>query len=558
MNGTHRVPVLIAGGGPVGLCLAMELGSRAAGCLLVNERKTTSTHPKGSTINARTMEHFRRLGFAGKVRKMGIPADHPTDIAYVTRLNGHELGRLHMPSVQEKIKNPGPQGETRLTPEPLHRANQVYVDPLLLEQAKSFPGSDIRFGWRLVSFTQDGDSVQAEIEEIDTGRSQTVVCDYLVGCDGGNGMVRRSLGFHYSGRNSSGDRFYDGVMISAYVRAPKAYEILNTSIAWHYFTINTDGRTDVISLDGKGEFLMLAEMPPGKSIEQIDAAEMFRIVAGENIPVESVSVQEWVAGLALVVDGYQKGRVFLAGDSAHLFTPAGGFGSNTGIDDVANLGWKLAAVCQGWGGSQLLDSYEIERRPIGIRNTSESGRLAEKIGALQFDRHLEEQGAAGEASRARLREELKTFKEEFASIGIQLGARYDGSPIIISDGTSPPPDLPAVYTPSACPGGRAPHYWIAEKTSLFDRLGPWFTLLRLGTSPPGAGGFTQAAGRLRIPLKVLDLAEDGARELYGANLALIRPDQHVAWRGDKVPEDIEAVLATVTGRFAGRSPSVDL
>ncbi len=548
MNVPHRVPVLIIGGGPVGLCLAIELGSRGTGCLLVNERKTTSTHPKGSTISARTMEHFRRMGIADKVRNTGIPAEHPTDIAYVTRLAGHELGRLPMPSARQKTRNPGPFGETRLTPEPLHRANQLYVEPLLREHAASFEGADIRFGWRLVSFSQDSSSVQAEIEEIESGRKEAIVCEYLVGCDGGRSMVRRSLGFRYSGRNSSGDRFYDGVMISAYVRVPKAYEIFNMPIAWHYFTINTDGRTDVITLDGKGEFLMLAEMPAGRTIDQIDAADMFRVAAGVNIPVEAVSVQEWVAGLALVADGYQKGRIFLAGDSAHLFTPAGGFGSNTGIDDVANLGWKLAAMCHGWGGAHLLDTYQSERRPIGIRNTSESGRLAEKIGALKFDSCLEEDSEAGEASRTLLREELKTFKEEFASLGIQLGARYDGSPIVIPDGTTPPPDSAAVYTPSACPGGRAPHYWIEDRVSLFDRLGPWFTLVRLGASPPAADEFVRGAKRIGIPLRVLDVLEDEARDLYERDLVLIRPDQHVAWRGSEIPDSPEALLEKVTGR----------
>ena len=543
-----RIPVLIVGGGAVGLYIAMELGWRGVDFLLVSDRDGTSTHPKGSTINSRTMEHLRRLGAGPDIRKVGVPADHVTDITYITRFTGYELGRIEMPSLNEKIGNPGPWGDTLLTPEPIHRCNQMYFEPVFRRHAESRPTADLRFGMRLAGFTDHGDRVEAEIEDTETGEKTTVICDYMIGCDGGNGPIRRQLGFKYGGRSSSGDKFYDGRMLSLYVRAPKIYDVMKFPVSWHYFTINSDGRMDCISLDCKGEFVVLAHIDPDVALDDFDAQAFFHRTVGADVGAEIVSMQEWYAGLALVTDHYQQGRVYLAGDSVHLFTPSGGFGFNTGIDDAANLAWKLEAVCKGWAPKALLDTYETERRPIGVRNTTESGLLAEQIATLVIPPHIEADTPEGEAERAAFRIELNKFREEFASLGIQLGARYDGSPIVAGDGAAPPPDDPKKYTPSAVPGGRAPHYWIGEKESLFDRFGPGFTLLRLGPTPPDAGDFAAAAAERGIPFKVVDVDEQGILDLYERPLALVRPDQHVAWRGDAAPDDAGAVLDTVTGR----------
>jgi hypothetical protein len=282
--------------------------------------------------------------------------------------------------------------------------------------------------------------------------------------------------------------------------------------------------------------------------EDIDARAMFHRAVGCDIGAEVVSVQEWWAGLALVTDHYQQGRVFLAGDAVHLFTPTGGFGFNTGLDDAANLAWKLAAVRHGWGGTKLLDAYETERRPVGVRNTTESGKLAEQAATLKIPLHIEDDTAQGASDRAAFHAEVERFREEFASLGIQLGARYDGSPIIVGDGTPPPPDDPKIYTPSSVPGGRAPHWWIRERESLFDRLGPGFTLLRLGPGPPQADDLERAAAARRIPLDTVTVEEPGILELYEKPLVLVRPDQHVAWRGSELPGDAGRLLDIVTGR----------
>ncbi len=391
-----RVPVLIVGGGSVGMCLSMELGWRGVQCLLVNERPSTSTHPKGSSINSRTMEHMRRMGAAPAIRALGLPPDHPTDCIYVTRLAEYELGRLPMPTPAEKITNPGPWGETLLTPEPMHRANQFYFEAVMRHHAETFAATELRYGWRLESFTDLGDTVSAEIEEVETGRRETVSCDYLVGCDGGQSMVRRQLGFNYQGRESTGDRFYDGAMLSIYIRAPHVYDILNMPIAWHYWTINPAGRVDFITLDGKGDFVLLAEVTPGQALDDLDVPAIVRNAIGADIPFEVISAQEWLAGLAMVTDGYQKGRVFLAGDAAHINNPLGGMGMNGGIHDAFNLTNRLVDVWTGKSDMAQLDLYDLQRRTVTME--------AVQVQTIQNKKDLE---AADEASQAEFRNRLR-------------------------------------------------------------------------------------------------------------------------------------------------------
>jgi hypothetical protein len=241
--------------------------------------------------------------------------------------------------------------------------------------------------------------------------------------------------------------------------------------------------------------------------------------------------------------------VWLAGDAVHLFTPTGGFGMNTGIDDVANLGWKLAAMVQGWGGPGLLATYATERRPIAFRNTGMAKQFSRSVGEVTAPAEMLEDTAAGAAARAQAGAVLDAFGEEFASIGIQLGARYDGSPIIVPDGAAPPPDDPTRYSPTACPGGRAPHLFMPDRSSLFDHFGPGFTLLRLH-GDHDAGPLAAAAQARKIPFTTVSVAVSEGRDLYECDLALIRPDQHVAWRGNDIPADCDALLARVTGHAA--------
>jgi hypothetical protein len=274
---------------------------------------------------------------------------------------------------------------------------------------------------------------------------------------------------------------------------------------------------------------------------------MFERALAAPLKVEIIARSAWNAGYTLVAEKFQRGRIFLGGDAVHLFTPAGGLGYNTAIEDAVNLGWKLAAVLKGWGGPALLDTYEAERQAIARRNTGYARGFADSLGLFVPPAELEDETPAGEAARKLTGDHFNHHARfEFNIPGITFGGRYDGSPIVVADGTSPPPDTVNSYQATACPGGRAPHLWLADGRSLYDALGFEFTLLQLGLAAD-ARPFSEAAAALGIPLTVAPIAGNEARDLYGADLALIRPDQIVAWRGNDA-----ANAAAVMRRIAGR------
>ncbi|MGE4167710.1 MAG: FAD-dependent monooxygenase, partial [Xanthobacteraceae bacterium] len=315
--------------------------------------------------------------------------------------------------------------------------------------------------------------------------------------------------------------------------------------------VNPEIRSSLIAINGKDEFLFrtqaaTADQPPSDDL----VGDMMRRCVGADTALVIVAHEPWTAGMALVADSFGEGRVFMAGDAVHLFTPTGGFGMNTGIDDAVNLAWKLAAMVQGWGGKQLLASYETERRPIAFRNTGAARQFTANIGETDVDPAIEQNSAAGAAARDKATAMLAGFGEQFASIGVQLGARYDGSPLIASD-AAPPSDSFTTYIPSSVPGGRAPHVWLGAGRdagdSIFDRLGHGFSLLRFDGKSHGEADLVAAAARRKLPLSVLDIDNDDARDLYGCDLALVRPDQIIAWRGRKLPDNPHDLLARVAG-----------
>jgi 2-polyprenyl-6-methoxyphenol hydroxylase-like FAD-dependent oxidoreductase len=559
---SQSIPVAIVGGGPVGLMLALFLDRHGVSSVVFNLEESVRPHPKGSTQNARTMEHYRRLGISSQIRGLGLkglglPADHPTDVAYFTRFNAYELARLPMPSEADKMRAVAASARTDQVPEPILRANQMYVEAFLLDHARSRPNITLRFGHEVTSFRQDGSGVTLESQNLSGGDAETWRAQYLAGCDGGRSFVRRSLGIQYEGYAQLEQAFFGGRMFSTYLRAPTLYrDHLGSRRAFQAWVVNPQLRTAIVALNGVDEFILWTKAKgPDHTPTDDDIAQVMRTLTGTDIPLEIIAHRPWAAGVALVAERFAADRVLLAGDAVHLFTPTGGFGMNTGVDDAANLAWKLAALVQGWGGPRLLDSYERERKPIAVRNTGASRALASHIGDVKVPAELEDDSAAGEAARSEVGEFLSTFGEEFASIGVQLGARYDGSPIVWPDG-APPADDYAAYRPSGVPGGRVPHAWLGDgrgpDDSVFDRLGVGFTLLRVGPNAPGVDAFIEAAQRRGIPLSVLDIddADDGAlRALYGRALLLVRPDQHIGWRGDVAPDDADRVLARVVGEI---------
>ena len=543
--------VIIAGGGPCGLMLANELGRRGIGAILVDAKPGTAFSPQANATQARTMEHYRRLGFADEVRSLGLPPDFPTDIAYFTRFAKYELARFSLPSAREAKTMVASLSGSWSAAELPHRVSQKFVEQVLRKHAEALPGISVNYGWRMIDFRDTGPGVEVDVERVDGGERQTLSADYLVAADGPRSLVRNRFEFRWTGETGVVRDFFGGRMYAIYVNAPDFYRVVPHAPAWMNVTFNRERRAFMATVDGKGQFAFHTQLRAHEDETRVtldDARAMFRQGVGAELPVEVLSCDTWTAGHALVAEHFQRGRVFLGGDAVHLFTPAGGLGYNTAIEDAVNIGWKLAAVLKGWASPHLLDSYEAERKPLAVRNTGYAKRFAESLGNYEPVPEIEEAGEAGEAARAVAGKYLEAHgRSEFNIPGVTFGGRYDGSPAIVSDGTSPPPDAANQYVPSACPGGRPPHLWFPDGTSLYDRFGFEFTLLRLGPNPPDASAFIQAARRADMELKIVDVSSQEARDLYGADLALIRPDQIVGWRGNDASQ-AEYVLARTTGR----------
>lgn len=547
----QAVDVVIAGGGPFGLMLANELGRRHVTAALFDAKPSTAFNPQANATQARTMEHFRRLGFAEEVRSLGLPHDFPTDVAYFTRFAAYELARFSLPSAREARERVKQLSGSWSAAELPHRVSQKYVEQVLRRQAEALPGISIDYGWRLTDLAEGEHTVTASVAAVDGSETRRVTARYLVGGDGARSDVRRRLGIGWTGETGVVRDFFGGRMRAVYLSAPTFYDLVPHAPAWMNVTFNRDRRAFMAAVDGRGEFAFHTQLRDGedeRNIDEAGALTMFRAAMGAEIDANVLSQDTWTAGHALVAESFQRGRILLGGDAAHLFTPAGGLGYNTAIEDAVNLGWKLAAAVRGVGGPLLVESYELERRPAAVRNTGYARSFADSLGRLLPAQGLEDEGPLGERLRREAGEYLEQHgRAEFNIPGITFGTRYTGSPIIVSDGTEPPADSPNRYEPSASPGGRAPHLWLSEDRSLFDTFGFEWTLLRLGPTPPSAQRLLDTARRSRIDLEMVDVPSNEARELYEAPLALIRPDQVVAWRGFGDAE-AESVLAVATGR----------
>lgn len=545
---SETTEILIAGGGPCGLMLANELGRRGVSVILVDQKPSTAFNPQANATQARTMEHFRRLGLADEIRAAGLPPDHPTDVAYFTRFSTHELARVPLPSSAEAARLVRQHDRAVSTAEPAHRVSQKFVEAALRRRAEALPGVSLRYGVRLDSFRETPNGVEAEVTPTAGGPPRRIHAQWLVGADGPRSLVRRALGIAYEGEGSADRDFMGGTMLAVYLRAPAFYAACPHPRAWQYWSFNADRRSVMGAVDGTGEFAFHTQLRPGESAEGMsdaEAAGLFLRALGRDIPVEVLSRDAWIAGRTLVANAFRRGRVLLAGDAVHLFTPTGGMGYNTAIEDAVNLGWKLASVVTGRAPAALMDSYEAERQPVARRNTGFARRFAESIGLYRPSPAIEADDAAGRAARLRAGAYLAAHgRAEFDIPGFTLGARYDGSPIIAPEASPLPPDAPTVYVPSGKPGGRAPHVWLEGAQSLYDLFGFEWTLLRLGPDPASATPFTRAARGLGLDLAVVDCADPEVHDLYESDLVLIRPDQVIAWRRQgamrTAPEDLFA------------------
>jgi len=560
--------VLIAGGGPFGLMLANELGRRDILCLLVDPKASTAFNPQANATQARTMEHFRRLGFAQEIRAQGLPPHHPTDITYLTRFSGIELARLRLPTAAAAPQAIKAMSGSWSAAELPHRVSQKFVEVTLRQHAENWLSNDIRYGWKLESFKDESLSsnntgsiaashpIQARIQQVNSAEpdSLDVRAKYFIGADGARSFVRHELGIAWGGATGFKRNFMGGKMLAVYLKAPHFYEQNPNDRAWMYVIVNPELRAFIMSVDGVSEFAFHVQMADDAATEALtaeDAKRLFALAYGQAMDIEILSMATWLAGHALVAESFQKGRVFLGGDAVHLFTPTGGLGYNTAVEDAVNLGWKLSAVLKGQAQTTLLDSYEIERKPLAIRNTGYAKQFADSIGLFDADKALEDISPAGEQARSIASDYLNGHaRREFNIPGVTFGGRYIHSPLIVEDGTQAPADAANTYIPSACPGGRPPHAWLPDGSSLFDHFNFEWTLLVLGEDKgplaQDALKFSEAALQCHLDFKVLRFDSQELLDLYEANLVLIRPDQIVAWRGTNAHQAMQ-VLKQASG-----------
>jgi 2-polyprenyl-6-methoxyphenol hydroxylase-like FAD-dependent oxidoreductase len=530
--------VIIAGAGPVGLTLALELGWRGIRCLLVEQKQEFTGNPKAKTVHQRTLELFRRWGrgIPDKLRAAApLGADFPGHILYVTRLTGRLITALH---------NAIPiDSGNQFSPERTLRIPQSYLEPVLREEVRDVPSVDFRLGWKLQTFDQVSGGVCADIVQLDDNRRQRVTAEYLAGCDGGRSLVRKQLGIALRGSAAAAEA------LGGLFRAPTLWTEIAFEKAFHYDVINDDlpsmATVGPLALPDVWFFDFMRVDP-----HALDPADLVRKFVGRPIPFDVLDFAPWTVHNALA-ERYRDGRIFLLGDAAHLQPPTGGYGMNGGVGDAVNLGWKLAAVLDGWGGGQLLDSYEIERRQFHARAYDESSTNFEANDLLTAGL---EDPIHGEQRRRVLADRIQRTKPvNFKSLGVTLGYRYERSPVILYDGTPPPPYETSTYLPTARPGHRAPHYRLPDGTALFDHFGKGFTLLVLKETDTAA--MEGAASESGLPLTVVRCPDPELRDLYGANLVLIRPDQHVAWRADVLSSNPAGIIAVVRGVAPGSNES---
>ncbi len=545
----RELPVLVAGGGPVGLTLALDLGLRGVPCLLVEPRVEPTREPRCTLTNMRSMEHFRRLGVAPAIRAAGVARDYRHDIVFATRVFGHEICRFAYPSPAEadargaSIAFDSPHGAERP-----QRISQIFLEPVLRRAVAGTADVAARFGWRVARVEARGESAEAVLVEEASGREEQLRARFVVDCSGGVSTLRAAAGVELVGRHAVSQQV--GVFFRS--RGLRAANPHGDALMW--FVANPELRGTLVAVDGRELFTFHRVLPLDVDPAGLDAEAAVRAglgPAGANVDVEVLAVHPWRAHL-MVAARYRAGPLFFAGDAAHLLIPTGGFGMNTGIGDACDLAWKLAAVQQGWAGAGLLDTYEAERRPIAERNVAASARNAAGLMAAPVPPTLEAEGAEGEALRRLVGERiLASQRKEFESAGVQLGYRYEGSPLVVADGTPEPEDDEILYVPTTRPGSRLPHLTLPDGAALFDRLGPGFTLLRVGAGAPAGDAFADAARKIGLPLEVVALPD--LRERLERRLVLVRPDQHVAWRSDAVPNDPNVVLDRVRGAAAPMS-----
>ena len=513
--------ILIAGAGPVGLALSIELGLRGIDCVIAERSDGILRVPRMSSVSARGMEFCRRWGIADEVRYAVWARTHPCDFVYVSTMIGDELARLRIPSYAER------EGKLDYSPEGAATCPQIFFDPILAKKAKSVPGVSIRYQNRLESFVHDETGVQARLVDTVSGEESGISADYLVGCDGAGGIVRRQLGIPLDGPGQI------ATSVNVFFRSPEFAAMHEKGWARFFRFFDEAGCwSEAIAIDGKELWRLSVFHDPTPDLA---GHSYLRKLAGCNFPYEIIDVSPWQRR-DFLARTYRDGRVLIAGDAAHEMSPTGGSGMHTGICEAVNLAWKLAALYEGWGGPRLLDSYGAECRPVAgqyvERSTNSFNAIAALPGAADFG-----DAVAADSTLLRLLSSPEQYRAQFC---------YEDSLICLSDGTAPP-EGSARLVPSARPGTRAPHCWIAEGRSMHDLFGGGFVLVRFGSPEINVESLIEAASERGVPLEIADIDHADAAAIYQRALVLVRPDGHVAWRGNALPDDSRSLIDHVRG-----------
>lgn len=538
--------VFIAGAGPVGLTLALDLASRGVSSVVAETRQEGHFPTvRCNHISARTMEIFRRLGLAQKIRNAGLPGDYHQGVSYRTTTTGRELALIRIPSRNDRFteRDDGPDGWWP-TPEPPHRMNQIFLEPILIEAAKQSPLIDLRYETAMKSFDQDAEGVTATLEGHGRG---SVRAAYLVGCDGGRSPTRKAIG-----ATLSGDAVIQRVQ-STYIRAPQLIDAMQVPPAWAMFSMNPRRTGNIYSIDGIERWLIHNYLRDEEAdFDSVDRDRCIREIlgVGPDFKYEVLSHEDWY-GRRLVTDKMREGRVFISGDAAHLWVPYAGYGMNAGIADAMDLSWQLAAAIEGWAGEKMLDAYEAERLPITEQVSRYAMAHCEKMAKQRsaVPAEIEDDTPEGEKARAWMGKEAYDLNvQQYCCAGLNFGYFYDRSPIILDDGSTAPEYSMSEFTPSSVPGCRVPHFDLPDGRPLQDGLGRFYTLLRADESVL-IESIVNAAKAQRMPLVVLDVRPPADLTAHFAKpLILVRPDQHVAWRGAEVDAtEASEIVATLRG-----------
>lgn len=543
VNSRSMIDVAIVGAGPVGLTLAMALARYGVRSTVFEARaEGEPTTVRCNHVSARSMEVFRWLDIAAAVREVGLPAEHAHDVAFRSTAVAADFARIRIPGRAGRQRGESGVDHGWPTPEPPHRVNQKYLEPVMVAAAQRESDLTLRYGCTVRAIEPGDNSVRLEIERGD-GDSDEVDARYVVGCDGARSLVRQTMGARYEG-----DPVVQRVQ-STVIRAPGLQALMVSEPAWGTIILNPRRSGTLYAIDGVHTWLVHNYLRPDETdFNAIDRIASIRTIlgVGDDFEFEIIQNEDWI-GRRLVVDRMREGHLFLAGDAAHIWVPYAGYGMNAGIADAMNLAWCLAARVSGWGGDRYLDAYAAERHPITEQVSRFAMHHAEQMIAKRgkVPREIEDAGEAGDAARRSFGEHCVALNAaQYACAGLNFGYFYTGSPIIAYDDGQAPAYSMDEYSPSTVPGCRLPDPWLGDGEPVLDRLGVSYTLLRYEPGIELEPGLA-AARALKLPISVIDIERAAPQ---GWPLLIVRPDLHIVWRGKSLPGAGDRLWRIIAGR----------